>query len=469
MEVKGMNRTLKSYLGNRSFLKKFLMIAMPIAVQNGITNFVSMLDNLMVGQLGTHQMNGVSIVNQINFIPYLALFGAMAGAGIFTAQFYGSGNNEGIKYTFRFKLCIGALVVSGAIVTVCFWGSDLISLFLHSESRNDIVLTMQYGLDYLSVIMWSFIPFGLCQIYVSTLREVGQTVVPMKAGLVAVVVNVVMNWVLIFGKFGLPAMGVKGAALATIFARVTELVIVAVWLHTHSSQYVFVKGLLSSLYIPGRLSGRIMLKCIPLIINESLWAFGMTALNQSYSTRGLDAVAGVNICSTLSNVFCVFFIAAGDAIAIMMGQLLGAGKKDEARSSDRILCTYSVIGSAMMGVIMAVCAPFFPLFYNTTDEVRHLATVMLLVSSFMLPITAFINAAYFTLRSGGNTFITFLFDGFYMLCVVVPLAFLLTRFTDLPIIPVYMLCQISEAVKALIGFVMVRKGVWVNNIVENVT
>ena len=442
MEVKGMNRTLKSYLGNRSFLKKFLMIAMPIAVQNGITNFVSMLDNLMVGQLGTHQMNGVSIVNQINFIPYLALFGAMAGAGIFTAQFYGSGNNEGIKYTFRFKLCIGALVVSGAIVTVCFWGSDLISLFLHSESRNDIVLTMQYGLDYLSVIMWSFIPFGLCQIYVSTLREVGQTVVPMKAGLVAVVVNVVMNWVLIFGKFGLPAMGVKGAALATIFARVTELVIVAVWLHTHSSQYVFVKGLLSSLYIPGRLSGRIMLKCIPLIINESLWAFGMTALNQSYSTRGLDAVAGVNICSTLSNVFCVFFIAAGDA---------------------------SVIGSAMMGVIMAVCAPFFPLFYNTTDEVRHLATVMLLVSSFMLPITAFINAAYFTLRSGGNTFITFLFDGFYMLCVVVPLAFLLTRFTDLPIIPVYMLCQISEAVKALIGFVMVRKGVWVNNIVENVT
>ena len=133
------------------------------------------------------------------------------------------------------------------------------------------------------------------------------------------------------------------------------------------------------------------------------------------------------------------------------------------------LCTYSVIGSAMMGVIMAVCAPFFPLFYNTTDEVRHLATVMLLVSSFMLPITAFINAAYFTLRSGGNTFITFLFDGFYMLCVVVQLAFLLTRFTDLPIIPVYMLCQISEAVKALIGFVMVRKGVWVNNIVENVT
>ncbi len=465
-----MNRhTAKKYLGNRVFLKEFLMIAMPIAIQNGITNFVSMLDNLMVGQLGTHQMNGVSIVNQINLIPYLALFGAMAGAGIFTAQFYGSGDSEGIKYTFRFKLCVSALVVTVSIAVSMLFGSDLISLFLHSENTHDVDLTMKYGLDYMTVAMWGFIPFGLCQVYVSTLREVGQTVVPMKAGLAAVVVNVVLNWVLIFGRFGLPAMGVKGAAIATICARVVEMGIVAFWLHTHSDRYAFVKGILRSLYIPRRLLGRVTVKCIPLIINETSWAFGITFLNQSYSTRGLDAVAGVNICSTLSNVFCVFFIAAGDAIAIMIGQLLGAGKKEEARSSDRILCNYSVLGSFALGVIMAVCAPFFPLLYNTTQEVRAIATVMLLVTALMLPVIAYTNAAYFTLRSGGNTLVTFLFDGLYMLCMVVPLSFLLTRFTDLPIIPVYMICQISEAVKAAVGFVMVRKGVWVNNIVENIT
>ena len=385
----------KKYLGNRAFLKEFLIIALPIAIQNGITNFVNMLDNLMVGQLGTHQMNGVSIVNQINFIPYLALFGAMAGAGIFTAQFYGSGENEGIKYTFRFKLCICALVVTVATAVLSLNGGGLISLFLHSENTADVELTMQYGLDYLGVVKWSLLPFGLCQIYVSTLREVGQTVVPMKAGLTAVAVNVVMNWVLIFGKFGLPAMGVKGAALATICARVTELAVVAVWMHSHSEKYVFVKGLLSSLYIPARLLRKVIVKCIPLIVNESAWAFGMTFLNQSYSTRGLDAVAGVNICSTLTNVFCVFFIAAGEAIAIMIGQLLGAGKKEEARSSDRVLCTYSVLGSFVLGLIMAVCAPFFPLFYNTTQEVREIATSMLLVSSLMLPVIAYTNAAYF--------------------------------------------------------------------------
>ncbi|MBQ1555686.1 MAG: MATE family efflux transporter [Clostridia bacterium] len=471
---RGVDQTLrkfavKTYLGNRTILKDFLMIAMPIAIQNGITNFVSMLDNLMVGQLGTHQMNGVSIVNQIQFIPCLALFGAMAGAGIFTAQFYGSGDGEGIRYTFRFKLCGSALLAGVTIAAAAVFGSDLITLFLHSESQRDVALTMQYGMDYMSVAMWSFIPFSLCQVYVSTLREIGQTVVPMKAGLAAVVVNVVMNWVLIFGRLGLPAMGVKGAALATIIARVTEWAIVAVWLHTHSESYAFVKGLFRSFRIQGRLLGRVISKSIPLIINESAWAFGMTFLNQSYSTRGLDAVAGVNICSTLSNVFCVFFIAAGDAIAIMIGQLLGAGRKEEARSSDRVLCTYSVLGSGMMGVIMAVCAPFFPLLYHTTWEVRHLATAMLWVSALMLPVTAFTNAAYFTLRSGGNTFVTFLFDGCYMLCVVVPMAYLLTRFTDLPILPVYMLCQTAEICKAVVGFVMVRKGVWVNNIVEDMT
>ncbi len=465
-----MNRlTVKKYLGGREFLKRFLLIAMPIAVQNGITNFVNMLDNLMVGQLGTYQMNGVSIVNQINLIPYLALFGAMAGAGIFTAQFYGSGDSEGIKYTFRFKLCVFVLLVTGAIAVTMLFGGDLITLFLHSENTADVEMTRKYGLDYMGIVMWSLIPFGMCQVYVSTLREVGETVVPMKAGLAAVVVNIVMNWVLIFGRFGLPAMGVKGAALATILARISEWAIVAVWLHTHVGRYSFVRGLLRSMHIPAKLIGRVTVKCIPLIINESLWAFGITMLTQSYSTRGLDAVAGVNICSTLSNVFSVFFIAAGDAIAIMIGQLLGAGRMEEARSSDRILCTYSVLGSAGMGLIMAVCAPFYPLLYNTTPDVRRLATMLLLIAAVMLPVDAYTSAAYFTLRSGGNTFVTFLFDGFYMLLVVVPIAYVLSRFTSLPIIPVYLLCRSSEMIKSLIGFVLLRKGVWVNNIVENMT
>lgn len=457
----------KTYLGDKVFFKKFLWIALPIAIQNGITNLVSMLDNIMVGQLGTAQMNGVSIVNQIMLIAFLCLFGAMAGAGIYTAQFYGSGDSEGIKYTFRFKIAACAVVVAVSICVCRFFGEELISLFLHSDDPQEVALTLQYGMDYLSVAMWSLIPFGICQIYVSTMREVGQTVVPMKAGIAAVFVNMTLNYVMIFGKLGFPLMGVKGAALATICARCVEGAVAIVWLHTHGKNYAFVRGLYASPYIPPSLFGHILLKCIPLMINESMWAGAIAMLNQCYSTRGLEAMAGISITVTLGNVFSVFFIAVGDAIAIMVGQLLGADKKEEARRTDRVLCTYAILGSAVLGVVMAACAVFFPLLYNTSDSVRGLARVFIVITACLLPVQAATNAFYFTLRSGGNTLVTFVFDSLFMWCVMVPLAFVLTRYTDMSIVPVYGICQCSEIAKAAMGFVMVRKGIWINNITKN--
>ncbi|MDD6396034.1 MAG: MATE family efflux transporter [Firmicutes bacterium] len=458
---------MEKYLGNRNFFNKFLMITLPIAIQNGITNVVSMVDNVMVGQLGTSQMNGVSIVNQIMLIATLCIFGAMAGAGIYTAQYYGSGNQEGIRYTFRFKMIIGAAIVTGAVLILEFFGENLIMLFLHGDNQKDIEVTLQYGLDYLSVAMWSLVPFGISQVYVSTMRETGQTLVPMKAGIAAVFVNIGLNYVMIFGKLGCPMLGVRGAALATICARFAEGIAVILWLHLHSRQNPFIVGAIRSFYIPSKLFVNILLKCIPLMINEALWAGGVAMLNQSYSTRGLDAVAGVNICSTITNVFNVFFIAVGEAIAIMVGQLLGAGQKDKARHADTVLCVYSVLGSAGLAVIMAACSPFFPMLYNTTDEVRSLATSFIIVIAFLLPVQAFTNASYFTLRSGGNTFITFIFDSVYMWCFTVPIAFVITRYTAINIVAVYAICQSLEIVKAVIGFIFVRKGVWINNIVDN--
>ena len=458
---------VKRYLGDRAFFSRFLMIALPIAIQNGITNLVGLLDNVMVGQLGTMPMNGVSIVNQIMMVPYLCLFGAMAGAGIYTAQFFGSGDNDGIRFTFRFKGIACAFVVAGTMLFLSFYGANLIGLFLHSSDPQETEAALRYAMDYLRVGMWGLVPFGISQIYVSTMREVGQTVVPMKAGLAAVAVNVGLNYLLIFGKLGLPAMGVKGAALATICARCVEGCVAIVWLHTHGGQFPFVKGLLRSPRIPPRLFVQILVKCVPLLINEGMWSGGVTMMHQCYSTRGLDAVAGISICATLSDVFIVFFIAAGDAIAIMVGQLLGADKKEEAKDADRVLCTYSVLGSAVLGVVMALCAPFFPLLYHTSGQVRSLAASLIVAAALMLPIQAFTNASYFTLRSGGNTLVTFVFDGLFMWTVAVPLAYMITRWTLLPILPVYFFCQGTEIVKAAVGFVLVRKGIWVNNMTKS--
>ena len=465
-ESSALRRLRRSYLGDRDFFYRFLLIALPIAVQNGVTNLVGLLDNVMVGQLGTIPMNGVSIVNHVLLVPNLCVFGAMSGAGIFVAQFCGSGDDEGIRYTVRFKVWAGAFLSVAVLLLFDRMGNQLIGLFLHGDEPILLDITRKYGEDYLRVAMWGIVPFCIGQVYVSTLREVGETVVPMKAGLAAVVVNVVLNYVLIFGAFGMPAMGVRGAALATVVSRFVECGVSIAWMHTAGRRFGFVSGLFRSLRLPPRLFRRILMKCLPLMLNEGLWSGAMTVLHQRYSTRGLDAVAALNISSTLSDVFIIFFIAAGDAIAIMVGQLLGAGKKEEARRADRVLCTYSVLGSLGLGMCMAACAPFFPLLYQTSPDVRSLASRLIVVAACMMPVFALTNAAYFTLRSGGSTLITFVFDGLFMWCVAVPLAVAVTRFTTLSILPVYLICQLSEGIKAVVGVVLVRRGRWVNNITQ---
>ena len=219
---------LRSLVGTRAFYKKVLLVAVPIMIQNGITNFVSLLDNIMVGQVGTEQMSGVAIANQLVFIFNLCIFGAVAGAGILGAQFYGSGNAEGVRDTFRFKLLFG--VILSAIFAVIFLtvGEPLIQQFIHQgEGIGDLEATRSYGKAYLEVIVIGILPFALTQCYSGTLRETGETVIPMIGGIIAVCVNLVFNYILIFGKLGAPELGCVGAAIATVLSRFVELAIVA--------------------------------------------------------------------------------------------------------------------------------------------------------------------------------------------------------------------------------------------------
>ena len=202
------------------------------------------------------------------------------------------------------------------------------------------------------------------------------------------------------------------------------------------------------------------------MVNEILWSTGMATLMQSYSVRGLDAVAGLNISSMISNVFNVVYLAMGSAVAIIIGQLLGAGKMEEARDTAVKLIAFSVTVCIGIGAVLAVAAPLFPMAYNTTDIVRALATRLIRVTALFMPMNAFINCAYFTLRSGGRTVITFLFDSVFMWVASIPLAYVLSRCTSLPIVPLYFACQAVEVLKTVIGFILLKKGIWVRNIVK---
>lgn len=459
----GLRRTL---IGDRAFYRRVLMIAVPIMVQNGITNFVSLLDNIMVGQVGTEQMSGVAIVNQLIFVYNLCVFGGISGAGIFTAQYFGQNDDEGIRHTFRYKIWMGLLLTVGAVALFLAFGQNLIQMYLSGSSDGgDLQAALMYGQQYLLVILLGLPPFMMLQVYASTLRECGETVLPMKAGIAAVIVNLTFNYLLIYGKFGLPALGVVGAAAATVLSRYLEVAIVIIWTHRHCKRNTYIVGMYRSMKVPGTLVKRYFIKGLPLLVNETLWAAAMAMLTQCYSVRGLSVVAGLNIANTISNVFNVVFIALGDSVAIVVGQLLGAGKMKEARDTDTKMIAFSVMCCTGVAAVMLLIAPAFPRIYNTTEQARALAARFIIVQALFMPQNAFMHATYFTLRSGGKTLVTFLFDSVFIWCVSVPIAYFLSRFTELYVVYIMVLVQIGDWIKCVIGFVLVKKGVWLQNIV----
>ena len=454
------------YFGDKAFYKTLMAIAVPVMLQNGLTNLVSLLDNIMVGAVGTEQMSGVSIVNQLLFVFNLCIFGGLSGAGIYTAQFYGKGAQEGVRHTFRFKMMLAlSLFVIGTGVFLAF-GDTLIAQYLHEGGdTGDIAATAQYGADYLKVMLWGLLPFAVQQAYASNLRETGETMLPMKAGIVAIFVNLVFNYILIFGHFGAPAMGVEGAALATVISRYVECAIIIGWTHRHSDRAPFIVGAYKSMHVPGTLVGEIFKRGMPLLVNEFLWSAGMAMLTQAYSTRGLAVVAALNICTTIANLFNVVWIAMGTAVSIIVGQHLGAGDFDKAEESCWRILTFSVLSAVGMGILMAACSTLFPAMYNTTQEVRNIATGLLLMVAASGPLHAFCHASYFTLRSGGKTWVTFLFDSAYLWVISIPVARLLSTGTTWHIILVYGICQFIDIVKCIIGYILLKRKVWINRIV----
>lgn len=457
---------MKKFIGDKAFYRMVLTVAVPIMVQNGITNFVGLLDNIMVGRVGTEQMSGVAIVNQLLMIYNLGIFGAISGAGIFGAQFFGCKDHKGVRFIFRFKTyaCLFITVIGMGILY--FWGDELIMLYLHDEGGGQsLEAALTYGRQYLTVMLFGLFPFGVEQIYTSTLRECGETVIPMKAGIAAVFLNCILNFVLIFGYLGFPKLGVIGAAVATCVARYVQAAIVMIWTHRHVAEMPFVEGAYKSPRIPLDLTGRVIIKGLPLMLNEILWAAGMAVLMQCYSVRGLDTVAAMNISSTISNLFNVVFLAMGSAISIIVGQLLGAGKMAEAKDTDTKLIAFSVLSCVVMGGLLILFAPLFPSFYNTSEEVKQLAASFMRVAAVVMPMHGFIHACYFTIRSGGKTFVTFLFDSVYVWCVNFPAAYILSRYTGMNIVLLYFVCQATDMIKCVIGFILIKKGIWLNNLV----
>ncbi len=458
----------EAMIGEQDFYRKVAAVVVPMIIQNTLSNIVGLLDNIMVGQVGTLSMSAVAIVNQILFIFYLCIWGSLAGAGIYSTQFFGKGDMDGVRAAIRFKLITAMTILCIAIVILLTFGSGLISLYIAKETLpEDAATTLSYASSYLKIMLIGLIPFSLTQVYASAMRESGKTSLPMIASMVAMTVNFIFNALLIFGLLGFPKLGVIGAAVATVISRFTELAIIIYGAHKKNGRYSFFKGLYSHFSIPRSLILPMLTKSLPLLMNEFLWSLGQAALLQAYSVRGIAVIAAMNISGTISQIFNEVFLSLGNSCGILVGQELGADRLVSARRTAWRMATLSVTSTFVMGSLLSLVAPIIPQVYNTEPEIRQLATRFILVVAMVMPINAYAHVSYFTLRSGGKTAITFFFDSFFTWIVPVPTAYFLSRFTELPAISVFTTVALLELIKCVVGFILVRSGIWVRNIVKN--
>lgn len=452
---------------NKELFSKLLKIAVPMMIQNGISNIVNLLDNFMIGQVSTNSLSGVGIANQLMFVFFLMIFGATAGSGIFTAQYYGKGDWDGVRITFRFKLVTNIILSVAALLIFVFGATFLITRFLQGEGDPaDAEETLKIGVSYLNVMVISLIPVGISMAYSGTLRDIGQTKVPLVASACAIGVNFVGNLILIYGYLGFPALGAIGAAIATVISRFVELGVLVIYVVTHKKQCPFIVGAFKHFKIPAKLACKFIIKATPLLLNETLWSLGTTMLNQSYSFRSLDAVAAIQVQSSIYNVMMVAFVAMGEAVGILIGQILGSGQIEFAKKNAFKMVWFTVAFGVLFGILMVLASPFFPPLFvpDAPESVLHMATRLIIINGTLMPFYSFTHASYFIIRSGGNTAVTMVFDSGFVWLLSVPLAFVLSRYTDMSVIKMVFLVQSLEIVKCISAALFVKSGIWAKNI-----
>lgn len=458
---------IRDYAGSGAFYKTTASLAVPIMIQLGVVNLVNLINTVMVGQLGTDLMSGVAIANQILNVSTVCINGALLGIGIFTAQFYGKRDNEGLAHTFRFKLIVSLLLTLLSILVFFVFGKQFIGSFIHSAGA-EAATTASSAWSYMLIMMAGLVPYSLSQAYASTLREANQTLPPMVGSSVAVLTNFILNYALIFGNLGCPALGAPGAAVATVMSRFIEFGIIAVWAHANGKKNLFLKDAYRFKPIPAPLLKDMAARSMPLLINETLYAASNAMIVQCFSLRGLSAVAAISIASAVTQLFMVALLSVGPSLGIIVGNDLGAIRFDEARSANRRLTWLAVVVGCITGAVLVPVSLWFPGVFNTSAEVRDTAGQLIRVAALMMPVRGFTHAAYYSLRSGGKTLHTLFFDGGYVTLIELPLIYILAHYTALPIVTLYAAGLAAELSKCGIGYHWVKKGIWICNVVPDI-
>jgi putative MATE family efflux protein len=447
--------------GFREFLKTLIRVALPIAVQNLITSSLNAVGVFLVGQLGETPVAAVGLANQIYFLLSLALFGITSGSAIFTAQYWGNEDLPGIRRVVA--LCLAMSLVMGALFTVVALGFPQAALGLYTDDPAVIEL----GSQYLRIIGISYLATAVMYVFSSQLRSTGDVRPPMLVSVVALSFGTLLNYLLIFGKFGLPEMGVSGAALGTCIARIAECA--AILLVTYLGRKPTVLRLADVKQLDLSFVRKFMFTVLPVAANEITWSLGFTIYNVIYAHISTEAIAAVNITSTIESLTFVVFTGIANGVAIIIGNRIGAGEEDKAYHYAWWTLIMGVALAVVFGGALALSAEAIISLYKISPESALYARNILWVLSAALWVRVSNQTIIVgILRSGGDTRFSLVLDSGSVWFVGIPMALLGAFVFHLPVYWVFAMVLSDDVTKVIGGMYRFLSRKWINNLAQAV-
>lgn len=451
---------LLTLFSDKKFLKKAFRLALPIACQNFILSSLNLIDNIVIGGLGETAIASVGLANQYFFLLNLLLFGVVSGSSIFTAQYWGKKDMPNIKRILGLSL-VTAIIFSSIFMFIgLLFPQSIIGIF----SKDINVINM--GGKYLRISSLGYVITSVTFAYSFSLRSTGYVKTPMIVSSIALAINTALNYILVYGIGSFRGLGVNGSAIATLVARCVELsLMLAV---VYCKKYPIAATLKELLDLSSSFIRNFFKVTIPVILNESIWALGVTVYAAVYAHMGTKVIASTNIVSTIERIAMVLFMGFGNAASVMIGNKIG--EKDEKAAFEygmRFIIMSPILGM-LIGVLIYTGAPLILSLYNVSPDVHNYSKGILHVMAFFLWVKIFnYTNVVGILRSGGDTKFCLFLDVGGMWLVGVPLVALTGLFFHLPIQQVYIFVYMEEVAKFIVGLPRIASKKWINNLVEH--
>ncbi len=455
----GIARDTKEMFRDKNFLRKTVMIALPVAMQGMLNTVVNLVDNLMIGSLGSTAIASVGLANKVFFVFTLLVFGINSGSGVLAAQYWGNQDVKSIKKVLGLALSLAVTGSAAFMIPACANPRMLMRIFTTSEA------SIGMGAAYLAVAAFSYPCTAVTNTYVGMLRAVNRVKEPVVISCAAIVTNIVFNYILIFGKFGAPAMGVVGAALATLIARAVEMTLILCVVYLGRTPLA---GGARDLFGWSRAFLRkFFVTALPVICNEFIWGLGTTIYSMAYGRMGDDAVAAITIATTIQDLVVVLFQGLSAATAVILGNEMGAGnlKRAETYGKNFFILQF-LVTVVMAGVCVSLRWSFISLYQpGISDGVAQSVSRCIIVFALFSPFRMFnyVNVVG-VLRSGGDTAMCLFIDTSGVWFIGIPLAFIGGLWLKQPIHIVYAMVTLEEVYKAVVGYVRYRQKKWLRNL-----